>query len=137
MNRDEVIELSDEHGAVKNLRQNLNEYGSRYLKQRETLILLRVDTCLMETDSDTDSVTDRTIFIPMLNQMSDNREFIDILNPKDQRRGSKISLLDDDNKNKKSKGKEKKKDKEKEVEKVKEKEKEVKEVKDKKGKPKK
>lgn len=39
----EVIDLSDEQGVVKNLRQNLDEYGYEYLKERETVILLRVD----------------------------------------------------------------------------------------------
>lgn len=39
----EVIDLSDEYGVVKNLRQNLDEYGYDYLKERETVILLRVD----------------------------------------------------------------------------------------------
>ena len=39
----EVIDLSDEHGVVKNLRQNLDEYGYDYMKERETVILLRVD----------------------------------------------------------------------------------------------
>ena len=39
----ETVELSDESGTVKNLRNNLNDYGIDYLKERETLILLKVD----------------------------------------------------------------------------------------------
>jgi len=40
----EVIDVSDEAGSVKNLRQNLDDYGSDFLKERETVVLLRVES---------------------------------------------------------------------------------------------
>ena len=38
----EVVEVSDEQGVVKNLRNFPKEYGSDLLKERETLVLLAV-----------------------------------------------------------------------------------------------
>ncbi|KAH3854852.1 uncharacterized protein LOC127870833 [Dreissena polymorpha] len=127
VDREEVIELSDEHGTVKNLRQNLDEYGYEYLKERETVILLKVETCVQEptpppppppgSDDKTEPpppevLPDKTTFIPLLVAMSENQEFIDSLNPKD--RLSKASVFDDpDGKGKKAKSKDKKKDKDK------------------------
>ncbi|XP_045172483.1 uncharacterized protein CXorf65 homolog [Mercenaria mercenaria] len=111
MDHDEIIELSDEQGSVKNLRQNLNEYGYDYLKERETLILLRVDACEGEHTEENESVIDKTMFIPMLATMNENQDFIDALNPQNHL-GRKNSLLDDvDGKGRKSKNKDKKKDK--------------------------
>lgn len=39
-----VVDLSDERGEVKNLRCFPTAYGSDFLKERETLVLLRVDS---------------------------------------------------------------------------------------------
>ncbi|XP_052769266.1 uncharacterized protein CXorf65 homolog [Mya arenaria] len=119
LERDEVIELSDETGVVKNLRQNMDEYGVDFLKERETVILLRVETTILEqppalpTSTEEDFLEpppDKTVFIPMLAAFSENQDFIDALNPKD--RGSRDSLIDDvDGKGRKGKAKDKKKDK--------------------------
>ncbi|WAR19274.1 CX065-like protein [Mya arenaria] len=97
LERDEVIELSDETGVVKNLRQNMDEYGVDFLKERETVILLRVETTILEqppalpTSTEEDFLEpppDKTVFIPM------------------------DSLIDDvDGKGRKGKAKDKKKDK--------------------------
>lgn len=114
MDHDEIIDLSDEHGVVKNLRQNLDEYGYDYLKERETLILLRVDAGEPDPVEETESATpappvDKTVFIPMLTSLNDNQDFIAALNPR-ANIGRKGSLLDDDGKGRRSR-KEKKKDK--------------------------
>jgi len=47
------VELSDESGIVKNLRNFPTDYGVEYLKEREILILLKVDstytlTCIVQ-----------------------------------------------------------------------------------------
>ncbi|KAL4238970.1 protein cxorf65 [Mactra antiquata] len=110
MDRDEIIDLSDEHGTVKNLRQNLNEYGYDYLKERESLILLRVDLSNADHLEEDPSLLEKAVFIPMLTTLNENQDFIDALNPRDHM-GSKHSLLDEDTKNRKSKNKDKKKDK--------------------------
>jgi len=39
----DIVELSDENGIVKDLRRHPYEYGVEYLKERETLILLKVE----------------------------------------------------------------------------------------------
>ena len=39
----DTVELSDENGMVKDLRRHPDEYGVEYLKERETLILLKVE----------------------------------------------------------------------------------------------
>ncbi|KAL5008044.1 hypothetical protein ScPMuIL_013625 [Solemya velum] len=73
----DTIELSDETGAVKNLRNYPYDYGVDYLKEREILVLLKVENAgLEETDSD------RITFVPLLAGMDDNKEFLDVLNPK-------------------------------------------------------
>lgn len=111
VSRDETVELSDEAGIVKNLRNNLNDYGIDYLKERETLILLKVDSS--SEGEDTDSNSDKLVFIPMLTSVVNNQEFNSTLNPReDNLRGSKLSLVDsEDGRSKKSKSKEKKKEK--------------------------
>ena len=38
----DVVELCDEQGVVKNLRNFPTQYGSAFLKERETLVLLAV-----------------------------------------------------------------------------------------------
>ncbi|XP_046545260.1 uncharacterized protein CXorf65-like [Haliotis rubra] len=71
----DIIDLSDEKGRVKNLRNNLNDYGTDYLKRRESLILLRVDHSKGEDNQE------RLKFIPLLAGLKANREFIEALNP--------------------------------------------------------
>ena len=39
-----MVELSDEAGTVKNLQKNPTDYGIDYFQDRETLVLLRVDS---------------------------------------------------------------------------------------------
>lgn len=41
--REDDVELSDEKGVVKHLREFPYDYGIDHLKERETLILLKVD----------------------------------------------------------------------------------------------
>lgn len=38
-----MVEVSDEKGIVKDLRRNPYAYGTDYLKERETLVLLKVE----------------------------------------------------------------------------------------------
>lgn len=40
----DTVDLSDEEGAVKNIHKNLLDYGTRYFEDRESLILLRVES---------------------------------------------------------------------------------------------
>ncbi|XP_046339072.1 uncharacterized protein LOC124120316 isoform X2 [Haliotis rufescens] len=71
----DIIDLSDEKGRVKNLRNNLNDYGTDYLKRRESLILLRVDHSKGEDNQES------LKFIPLLAGLKGNREFTEALNP--------------------------------------------------------
>ena len=43
-NHVESVDLSDEQGSVKNLRINPTDYGTEYFGERETVILLKVES---------------------------------------------------------------------------------------------
>lgn len=43
---DANIDLSDEKGSVKQLHYNLDDYGTDYLRDREILVLLKVNSKL-------------------------------------------------------------------------------------------
>ncbi|XP_069116406.1 uncharacterized protein CXorf65 homolog [Argopecten irradians] len=86
--REDIVELSDEKGVVKNLRNFPFDYGSEYLKERETLILLKVDNLPEDQDCD------RMVYVPLLIELEHNKEFTDALNPKQEVRPT--SSMDDD-----------------------------------------
>ncbi|KAL8601615.1 hypothetical protein ACOMHN_003881 [Nucella lapillus] len=65
----EVVEVSDERGVVKNLRNFPLEYGSDFLKARETLILLTVQ-----------NVLDKPVFTPLLASLRIDPDFNETLN---------------------------------------------------------
>ncbi|CAH1778716.1 unnamed protein product, partial [Owenia fusiformis] len=67
------MDLSDEAGAIKNLRNNLNDYGSEYFADRETLILIKV-----EVSPTGESWT----YVPMLTELQTDQDFLAKLNPK-------------------------------------------------------
>ncbi|XP_064600914.1 uncharacterized protein LOC135467084 [Liolophura sinensis] len=77
---DDVLELSDERGVVKNLRNYPTDYAAEYLRDREILILLRVDGTSSSMSEDTEM--ERSTFVPLLHGLEDNAEFHDTLNPK-------------------------------------------------------
>ncbi|XP_076442906.1 uncharacterized protein CXorf65 homolog [Babylonia areolata] len=65
----EAVEVSDEHGVVKNLRNFPTEYGSDFLKGRETLVLLTVQ-----------NGADKPVFTPLLASLRNDPDFNDTLN---------------------------------------------------------
>ncbi|VDI11790.1 Hypothetical predicted protein [Mytilus galloprovincialis] len=71
-NSNDIVELSDEDGIVKDLRRHPFEYGVDFLKERETLILLKIEGLYHENDFD----RSRTIYRPMLVGMENNTEFV-------------------------------------------------------------
>ncbi|XP_041354637.1 uncharacterized protein CXorf65 homolog isoform X2 [Gigantopelta aegis] len=73
--KNEVIDLSDENGIVKNLRQHPNDYGTAYFKKRESVILLKVQSIQGTGDQ-----PEKILFIPMLNSLENDKTFIDTLN---------------------------------------------------------
>lgn len=73
--RNDILELSDPEGVVKNLHSNLTEYGTEFLSERETLILLRVEK------ADNENEEERPLYIPLLDGMDEDEEFIRKLNP--------------------------------------------------------
>ncbi|CAG2235526.1 unnamed protein product [Mytilus edulis] len=86
-NSNDIVELSDEDGIVKDLRRHPFEYGVDFLKERETLILLKIEGLYHENDFD----RSRTIYRPMLVGMENNTEFVETLNPKVEGRSRPIS----------------------------------------------
>lgn len=76
---DDIVELSDEQGVVKNLRNHPLDYGTDYLKERETLILLKVES---NSSDDADPQNDRSIYIPLLTSLENDSNFIETINPK-------------------------------------------------------
>ncbi|XP_012936137.2 uncharacterized protein LOC106011355 isoform X1 [Aplysia californica] len=87
---EDVVELSDERGVVKNLRSFPQEYAKEYLRDRETLILLRVDNFPMSEENGSSS--NKAVYTPLLSSLMSNPDFIDILNPpKDDDTLSEIS----------------------------------------------
>ncbi|XP_013406584.1 uncharacterized protein CXorf65 homolog [Lingula anatina] len=74
LDKNDVVELSDDQGAVKNLHTNLTEYGTEFLSDREQLILLRVE-------KDAEGEEDRPLYIPLLDGLEEDEEFIRKLNP--------------------------------------------------------
>ncbi|KAK3578689.1 hypothetical protein CHS0354_008547 [Potamilus streckersoni] len=93
--RDDIVDVSDEQGFVKNLRNYPLDYGNDHLKDRETLVLLKVETN-GEMD-DAMSTSDKTIFTPMLVGLENNQEFNDNLNPRHDKNLSRLGSLVDPN----------------------------------------
>ncbi|KAK3093444.1 hypothetical protein FSP39_015787 [Pinctada imbricata] len=91
IHREEIVELSDEKGVVKHLRNYPFDYGIEHLKERETLILLKVDA---NYGDENESTTDKMIFVPMVSSMENDKEFMELINPKPQSRRS--SAREDD-----------------------------------------
>ncbi|GFO12016.1 hypothetical protein PoB_003852100 [Plakobranchus ocellatus] len=81
----DVIDLSDEKGVVKNLRKFPQEYAKEYLKDREILILLRVEKRESpntgRSSSETGHHAAKTVFTPLLNSLVTNADFMETLNP--------------------------------------------------------
>ncbi|KAK7103490.1 uncharacterized protein CXorf65 homolog [Littorina saxatilis] len=76
----EVVDVSDERGVVKNLRNFPSDYGSDFLKERETLVLLTVQNGVTATDDNISADNDRPVFTPHLTSLRNDREFLDTLN---------------------------------------------------------
>ncbi|KAL3872888.1 hypothetical protein ACJMK2_036069 [Sinanodonta woodiana] len=74
--REDIVDVSDEQGFVKNLRNYPLDYGNDHLKDRETLVLLKVETN-GEMD-DAMSTSDMTVFTPMLVGLESNQEFNEV-----------------------------------------------------------
>ncbi|XP_072030219.1 uncharacterized protein CXorf65-like [Amphiura filiformis] len=83
-NDQDVVDLSDESGSVAHLPSHLQEYGKNYLADRGTFILVRVETKLDEGNEV------RVTYVPLLNGMDSNKEFIDRLNPRPAKTGKKL-----------------------------------------------
>nr|KAG5711989.1 hypothetical protein BaRGS_026430 [Batillaria attramentaria] len=73
----DVVELSDERGVVKNLRHFPSDYGSEFLKERETVVLLSVK----DVGNKEETEGERPVFTPLLTSLASNQDFIDTLNP--------------------------------------------------------
>ncbi|KAK6182561.1 hypothetical protein SNE40_010215 [Patella caerulea] len=93
----DMIELSDERGQVKNIRNNRDQYGTKFIKDRENVILLKIDDSIPVTDPK------KTKYIPMLVEMQENKAFMDAVNygkmgedPNLRRRSSSVGPDHDD-----------------------------------------
>ncbi|XP_054759004.2 uncharacterized protein CXorf65 homolog [Lytechinus pictus] len=78
---DDVIDLSDENGSVANLPGHLDDYGKNFLSDRGSFILVRV-----ERDGD-EGDDDRITYIPLLQGVDDDKDFLSRLNPKPTKGG--------------------------------------------------
>ncbi|XP_048736305.1 uncharacterized protein CXorf65 homolog [Ostrea edulis] len=86
--REDIVELSDEKGVVKHLRNYPYDYGIDHLRERETLILLKVDGGSF-ADENESTMGDRLTYVPLLTSMEGNQEFLELINPRPQsRKGS-------------------------------------------------
>lgn len=72
----DVVDLSDERGVVKNLRLFPSDYGSEFLKERETLVLLKVK----DVSNKEESEGERPVFTPLLASLVNDRDFNETLN---------------------------------------------------------
>ncbi|KAI0227887.1 hypothetical protein LSAT2_021598 [Lamellibrachia satsuma] len=70
-----TLDLSDETGMVKHLHSHLTDYGTTYFKDRETLVLLRVE----QTG---EAPLQRTTYVPLLKRLEADKDFLDKINPK-------------------------------------------------------
>jgi len=68
---DDFIDLSDESGSLKNLQNHPLDYGTKYLNEREILILVKGE----KTEGD------NMTFVPLLEGMETNKAFLERLNP--------------------------------------------------------
>lgn len=68
---DDFIDLSDESGSLKNLQSHPLDYGTKYLNEREILILVKGE----KTEGD------NMTFVPLLEGMETNKAFLERLNP--------------------------------------------------------
>lgn len=68
---EEIIDLSDEEGCLKNLKQHPMDYANKYLNHREILILVKGEK------ADDESIS----YVPMLDGLENNAMFLERLNP--------------------------------------------------------
>ncbi|KAK3580214.1 hypothetical protein CHS0354_017999 [Potamilus streckersoni] len=73
------IELSDETGNIKHLREALNKYANEILEEREILVLLRVEKSSKENPG--------VVYVPLLNAITE--DFMAQLSVGCDRRGSR------------------------------------------------
>ncbi|CAL1527119.1 unnamed protein product [Lymnaea stagnalis] len=76
---EDVIDVSDERGNLKNLSNFPKEYAKEYLKDRERLVLVRRDYD-KSSYSTQNNLSRQGIFKPLLQSLAGNQEFIDKLN---------------------------------------------------------
>ncbi|RUS87863.1 hypothetical protein EGW08_004396 [Elysia chlorotica] len=79
----DLVELSDERGVVKNLRQFPQEYAKAYVRDREILVLLKVDNVESSTSfsSSKPGHVGRVTYTPLLTNLRENSDFMETLNP--------------------------------------------------------
>ncbi|GFR95938.1 hypothetical protein ElyMa_004441600 [Elysia marginata] len=80
----DTVELSDEKGVVKNLRQFPQEYAKAYVKDREVLILIKVENvepCNGKTSVESNHGSSKTTYKPLLSSLVGNSDFMEALNP--------------------------------------------------------
>ncbi|BFZ07928.1 hypothetical protein BsWGS_10967 [Bradybaena similaris] len=77
---DDVVDLADERGQVKNLRVHPGVCAKKYLKDRETLIVLKVhnDNPINVAGK---AITGKVVYTSLLLSFVSNKEFNDALNP--------------------------------------------------------
>lgn len=80
---EDVVDVSDESGAVKHLHANPEDYAKDYLHDRETLVLLRVDRVPYD---EADDGIEEDVYTPLLDGLEENAEFVGQLNPKSAKR---------------------------------------------------
>ncbi|XP_032218024.2 uncharacterized protein CXorf65 homolog [Nematostella vectensis] len=68
---DDIVDLSDETGNLKDLLNHPLEYASKYLTPREILVLVKGE----KADGD------RMTFVPLLENLESDAEFLERLNP--------------------------------------------------------
>ncbi|XP_031550611.1 uncharacterized protein CXorf65 homolog isoform X1 [Actinia tenebrosa] len=68
---DDIVDLSDETGCLKNLIKHPLEYATKFLTSREILVLVKGE----KTDDN------QMTFVPLLESLEDNKEFLERLNP--------------------------------------------------------
>ncbi|CAG5131414.1 unnamed protein product, partial [Candidula unifasciata] len=82
----DIVDVSDQRGHVRNLRWHPKDCARRYLKDRETLIVLQVHND-KSTSSEGNPMTGQAVYTPLLLSLVSNKGFNDALNPhKDETR---------------------------------------------------
>ncbi|ESP00127.1 hypothetical protein LOTGIDRAFT_173432 [Lottia gigantea] len=73
----DTIELSDERGRVKNIRNKKDDFGIKFINERENVILLKVE---VDGSSANKESNNKPKFIPLLTELQDNTAFIEAVN---------------------------------------------------------